>query len=64
MLKTGILACTNYGKHKDSIMQAAMLDIKPTRDTFILSFNVYNLVNKKAKELYEKHSNDAMGVCL
>jgi hypothetical protein len=49
-------------KHKDSVMKSAMLGVQPTRDTFILPSDVYNLAKKRAQELYEKHKVDAVSV--
>ena len=43
-------------------MRCAQNNIPPTRDTFIMPSDVYNLANKLAKELWEKHPKDAMSV--
>ena len=48
-------------KHKDSVMQAALAGVKPSRDTIILPFDVYNITKKRAKE-YEKYKNDIVSV--
>jgi hypothetical protein len=43
-------------------MEAARLGIKPTRDTFIMPLDVQNVAKKRAREIWEKHPNDALSI--
>jgi hypothetical protein len=48
--------------HQQEIMEASRLGIKPTRDTFIMPLDVQNIAKKRAQEMWENHSNDALSV--
>jgi hypothetical protein len=48
--------------HQQKIMEAARLGIKPTRDTFIMPLDVQNVAKKRAREIWEKHPNDALSI--
>ena len=49
-------------EHKFVVMQGALDNLHATRDTFIMPSDVCNIANKLAKELWEKHPQDAMSV--
>ena len=49
-------------QHKVVVMQGALNNLPATRVTFIMPIDLYNIANKLAKELWEKHPRDAMSV--
>ena len=63
-LRSGKSSAQVMADHKAEVMRCAQLNLPATRDTFIMPSDVYNIANKLAKELWEKHPNDAMSVRL
>jgi hypothetical protein len=50
--------------HQEHVMEAAKQGIPPTRGTFIMLDDIHNIAKKRAQELYQKHKNDAISVCM
>ena len=48
--------------YQEYVLGAAKEGVKPTRDTFIMLDDIHNITKKRAQELYQKHSNDALSV--
>ena len=48
--------------HKAEVLRCAHSNLPATRDTFVLPHDVYNIANKLAKELWEKHKRDRISV--
>ena len=61
-LRSGKSLAQVIAEHKSVVMQGALNNLPATRDTFIIPTDVCNIANKLAKELWEKHSRDAMSV--
>ena len=63
-LRAGKSPAQVMAEHKEEVMRCAENNLPATRDTFIMPSDVYNIANKLAKELWEKHPSDAMSVRL
>ena len=63
-LRSGKSPAQVMAEHKSEVLRCAQENLPATRDTFIMPSDVYNIANKLAKELWEKHPNDAMSVRL
>lgn len=63
-LRSGKSPAQVMADHKAEVMRCAQNNLPATRDTFIMPSDVYNIANKLAKELWEKHPSDAMSVRL
>ena len=61
-LRSGKSPAQVMAEHKTEVMRLAENNIPVSRDTFIMPSDVYNIANKLAKELWEKHPKDAMSV--
>ena len=61
-LRSGKSPAQVMAEHKAEVMRCAQNNLPATRDTFIMPSDVYNIANKLAKELWEKHPSDAMSV--
>ena len=48
--------------HKRHVMEMAMQNKKPTRDTFIMMSDVQNLAKKRAEELWQRDPDDTTSV--
>ena len=51
-------------KHQQEVMEAFMKDIKPTCDMFIMPYDIQNIAKNGVQELWKKHKNDALIVCI
>jgi len=61
-LRSGKSPTQVMAEHKAEVMRCAQNNLPAVRDTFIMPSDVYNIANKLAKELWEKHPRDAMSV--
>jgi hypothetical protein len=62
MIRQGFSTRQVIQLHEEHVLEAAKQGIQPTRDTFIMLDDIYNIAKKRVQELYQKHKNDAISV--